>query len=109
MSSGSSGQPTNYPPLSVEEQKRFSIIVYNVPEELNDLGTLNSFFIKFGDIQKINVDLGKRSALIRFKRIESAERAAAAYFNKGKDEHIMGVPQIRIKYVTQPMSAATAA
>ena len=83
--------------------------MFNVPDELNNLGNLNSFFIKFGDIQKINVDLSKRSALIRFKRIESAESAATAYFNKGKDEHVMGVPQIRIKYVTQPMSAAAAA
>ncbi len=97
MSSGSSGA---YATLSVEEQKRFSIIVYNIPDELNNLGTLNSFFIKFGDIQKINVDLIKKSALIRYKRVESAEIAAAAYFNKGKDEHVMGIPQIRIKYVT---------
>jgi hypothetical protein len=42
----------------------------------------------------------KKSALIRYKRVESAEVAAAAYFNKGKDEHVMGIPQIRIKYVT---------
>jgi hypothetical protein len=39
MSGGSSGGP--YATLSVEEQKRFSIIVYNIPDEFNNLGTLN--------------------------------------------------------------------
>jgi hypothetical protein len=78
--------------------------VYNVPEELNQLGALNHFFTKYGEIQKINVDLAKRSSLIRFKRIESAERAASAFFNK--DEPIMGMPQMRIKYVIQTPGVA---
>ncbi len=86
--------------MSIEEQRRYSIIVLNLPEELNNLGTLNAYFQRFGEIQKINVDLAKRSALVKFKQIESAARAAFAYFNKSKDEHILGVPQIRIKYVT---------
>lgn len=49
----------------------------------------------------MNVDLQKRSALVKFKSIESAEKAASAYFNKTKDQHILGVPQIRVKYITQ--------
>ena len=50
----------------------------------------------------MNTDLSKRSALVKFKAIEEAEAAAAAYFNKAKDEHILGVPQIRVKYINQP-------
>jgi hypothetical protein len=30
--------------ISVEEQRRYSIIVLNLPEELNNLGTLNAYF-----------------------------------------------------------------
>jgi hypothetical protein len=30
----------------------------------------------------VNVDPSKRSALVKFKTIEAAEAAAAAYFNK---------------------------
>ena len=51
---------------------------------------------------KVNTDLAKRSALVNFKAIEEAEAAAAAYFSRSKDEHIMGIPQIKIKYVTNP-------
>ena len=40
----------------------------------------------------MNVDLSKRSALVKFKEVEEAEAAASAYFNKSKDEHILGVP-----------------
>ena len=46
------------------------------------------------------MDLSKRSALVKFKSIESAEAAALDYFNKPKDTHILGVPMIRVKYVT---------
>lgn len=72
-----------------------------MPEEHNNIGTLHQYFSRYGDIQKVNVDLSKRSALVKFKAIESAEAAASAYLNKSKDEHILGVPQIRVKYVTQ--------
>lgn len=57
----------------------------------------------------MNVDPSKRSALVKFKTIEAAEAAAAAYFNKAKDEHILGYPQIRVKYVTQPAPPGSAA
>jgi len=50
----------------------------------------------------VNTDLERRSAQIKFKQIEEAEAAASAYFNKPRDEHILGVPQIRIKYVQNP-------
>jgi hypothetical protein len=46
------------------------------------------------------VDPAKKSALVKFKTIEEAEAAAAAYFSKGKDDHVLGVPTIRVKYVT---------
>lgn len=78
--------------MSADEVRRYSIIVLNLPEELNNIGTLHQYFSKYGDIQKVNVDLQKRSALVKFKSIESAERAASAYFNKTKDQHILGVP-----------------
>jgi hypothetical protein len=80
--------------------KRYSIIVFNIPDELNNIGSLHSYFNRYGQIQKVNVDPAKKSALVKFKTIEEAEAAAAAYFSKGKDDHVLGVPTIRVKYVT---------
>lgn len=54
---------------------------------------------RYGDIQKVNTDTTRRSAQVKFKTVEEAESAANAFFNKPRDEHILGVPQIRVKYV----------
>ena len=44
--------------------------------------------------------------MVKFQHVHEAEAAASAYINKGRDEHILGVPQIRIKYVQNPGAPA---
>lgn len=77
-------------------------MVLNLPEECNNIGTLHSYFSQYGNIQKVNTDLERRSAMIKFKEISEAEAAAHAYFNKGREEYVLGLPQVRIKYVLNP-------
>ena len=48
----------------------------------------------------MNTDTARRSAQVKFKTIEEAEAAANAFFTKARDEYILGVPQIRVKYVS---------
>ncbi len=48
--------------------------------------------LRFGSIHYINVDLTKKSALIKFKVIESAEKAASS------DEPVLDNPKIKIVY-----------
>jgi hypothetical protein len=67
--------------MTPEQYKRYSILVLNLPEELNNIGTLNEYFSRFGSIQKVNADLERRSAMIKFKEIHEAEAAANAYFS----------------------------
>ncbi len=88
--------------MNAGEYKRYSILVLNLPEEYNDIGTLHSYFSKFGNIQKVNADLERKSAMIKFKEIHEAEAAASAYFNRARDEYILGLPQVKIKYVLNP-------
>lgn len=50
----------------------------------------------------MNTDTARRSAQVKFRTIEEAEAAANAFFNKDKDDHILGYPQIRVKYIAAP-------
>lgn len=88
--------------MSSGEFKRYSIIVYNLPEDYNEIGILNEYFSKYGNIQKVNCDLERKSAMVKFKEIHEAESAASAYFNKRRDDYVMGLPQVKIKYVLNP-------
>jgi hypothetical protein len=58
--------------------------------------TLNSLY-RFGEILNINVDLTKKSAVIKFKEIESASKAAKS------DDLIFGNPRIRVHYTIPPV------
>lgn len=49
-------------------------------------------FFRFGPIHYINVDLAKKSALIKFKEIEAAVKAASS------TEPVLDNPKIKIAY-----------
>jgi RNA recognition motif-containing protein len=59
-------------PAAKLQARKYSIYVKNIPDDLNNIGDLNGYFSKFGHINNINVDLNKKTALIKFKEIESA-------------------------------------
>jgi hypothetical protein len=88
--------------MNAGEYKRYSILVLNLPEEYNQIGILHSYFARFGNIQKVNCDLERKSAMIKFKEIHEAEAAASAYFNRPRDTYILDLPQVKIKYVLNP-------
>jgi hypothetical protein len=86
----------------VLNSRKYSLCVKNIPEEHNNISSLNTYFQKFGKVQNINVDLRKKQAIVKFMQIESAVDAA-----NSKDE-ILGNSAIKIIYTTtQPNSSNT--
>eukprot|EP00347_Sterkiella_histriomuscorum_P024022 403332576 len=79
-------------PAAKLQARKFSIYVKNIPDDLNNIGDLNSYFSQFGHINNINVDLTKKTALIKFKEIESAQKAAAS------TDIILNNPKIKVIY-----------
>ena len=56
--------------------RRYSVYIKNVPPEKCSIGEIDTFFRQFGDVVKIDVHREKMAATIKFKEIESAEKAA---------------------------------
>lgn len=56
--------------------RRYSIFVKNVPQDKFNIVDVGDFFKQFGPVLNINLDDRKKAATIKFKEIESAQKAA---------------------------------
>lgn len=56
--------------------RRYSVYIKNVPSDKLAINEIDSFFKTFGEVIKIDLHVEKMAATIRFKEIDSAERAA---------------------------------
>ena len=75
--------------------RRFSIYLKNVPHDKLDMASISEYFKKqFGDIQSIRLFEEKRACSIKFKAIESAEKAATF----AQTSPIWDEPTIRLIY-----------
>ena len=56
--------------------RRYSVYIKNVPADKCSIVEIDTFFRTFGDVVKIDLHREKYAATIKFKEIESAEKAA---------------------------------
>ena len=99
-----------------QNARRYSIYLKNVPADKLDLASISEYFKKnFGDIQSIRLFEEKRACSIKFKSIESAEKAAKqAQFSAVWDDsnikliyNVGGVPVVPASAQKQAPSTPT--
>ena len=61
---------------SIINARRYSIYIKNVPPEKNNNVAIDTFFNQFGEVVRIDRHPEKQAATVKFKDIESAEKAA---------------------------------
>ena len=60
----------------INNARRFSIYIKNVPQEKFTNVEIDTFFSNFGEVVRVDRHLEKQAATVKFKDIESAEKAA---------------------------------
>ena len=78
-----------------QNARRFSIYLKNLPPNKLDMASISEYFKShYGDIQSIRLFEEKRACSIKFKAIESAEKAATY----AQSNVIWDDPNIRLIY-----------
>ena len=75
MSQNMGGKP-NQQTNMINNARRFSIYIKNVPQEKFTNVEIDTFFSNFGEVVRVDRHLEKQAATVKFKDIESAEKAA---------------------------------
>ena len=63
----------------INNARRFSIYIKNVPQEKFNNVEIDTFFSNFGEVVRVDRHLEKQAATVKFKDVESAEKAAASW------------------------------
>ena len=61
---------------NVINARRYSVYIKNVPQDKFNNVDIDTFFSKFGEVVRIDRHPEKMAATVKFKDIESAEKAA---------------------------------
>ena len=80
----------------INNARRFSIYIKNVPQDKFTNVEIDTFFSNFGEVVRVDRHLEKQAATVKFKDIESAEKAAC-YANQNR-QAIWGNPNVQLIY-----------
>ena len=77
----------------------WSIFVKNIPSESNNIGALNAYFTKFGEVTNVSVNPVKSTAVVKFW---NPDQARNAYMWK---DPVLGVDTIQLIYNPGPLNS----
>ena len=80
----------------INNARRFSIYIKNVPQDKFTNVEIDNFFSEFGEVVRVDRHLEKQAATVKFKDIESAEKAA--FFANQQRRPIWGNPSVQLIY-----------